>query len=358
MVACETTLSIMSHRAFVAPLFFKCISMKKIMLLALVVIASASFNVALADKKKGAKNKNQQTVETPVVLNSSSDSLSYAAGKSATRGLLPYIQQQYQVDTAHIADFVQGFKDAQAKVGDAKYNAYCAGAIIANMVQQRILPSMKQGFVGTKDSINNDLFVKGFVSSLAKDTSIYTDEAAAKMFEERQKADQEALTQAYKEENEAWLVSDAKKDGMKMTADSLQYKILVAGTGATPKATDEVTVKYEGRLIDGTVFDSSYKRNPQTSTFRCDQVIKGWTEALTMMPVGSKWEICIPQNLGYGERQAGQIKPYSTLIFTVELVSIAPPKAEMPAATMDKSAVKPSTQPAKASVAKPVTKKK
>ena len=82
-------------------------------------------------------------------------------------------------------------------------------------------------------------------------------------------------------------------------------------------------MKYEGRLVDGTVFDSSYKRNPQTSTFRANQVIKGWTEALTMMPAGSTWELYIPYSLGYGERQAGNIiKPYSALIFKVELVEI------------------------------------
>ena len=88
-------------------------------------------------------------------------------------------------------------------------------------------------------------------------------------------------------------------------------------------------------MIDGTVFDSSYKRNPQTSSFRCDQVIKGWTEALTMMPVGSKWELYIPENLAYGERQAGQIKPYSTLIFTVELEDIEKEEATDAAKTTD-----------------------
>ncbi|MBR7093590.1 MAG: FKBP-type peptidyl-prolyl cis-trans isomerase, partial [Prevotella sp.] len=102
----------------------------------------------------------------------------------------------------------------------------------------------------------------------------------------------------------------------------LQYKVLRQGTGAIAKNDDEVVVKYEGHLIDGTEFDSSYKRDPQTSTFRPNQVIKGWTEALTMMPEGSKWELYIPQNLAYGERQAGKIPPYSTLIFTVELEKV------------------------------------
>jgi len=104
--------------------------------------------------------------------------------------------------------------------------------------------------------------------------------------------------------------------------------VLVEGTGAQPKAEEEVEVKYEGKLIDGTVFDSSYKRNPQTAKFRCNQVIKGWTEALTMMPVGSKWELYIPQELAYGDRQAGKINPYSTLIFTVELLDIVQPDAK------------------------------
>ena len=106
---------------------------------------------------------------------------------------------------------------------------------------------------------------------------------------------------------------------MKTTASGLQYKVLRAGNGPVPSKDDKVTVKYEGQLIDGTVFDSSYKRDPQTSSFGVGQVIKGWTEALCMMPVGSKWELYIPQELAYGDRQAGTIKPYSTLIFTVEL---------------------------------------
>jgi len=101
----------------------------------------------------------------------------------------------------------------------------------------------------------------------------------------------------------------------------LQYKVLVKGEGEVPTATQRVKVNYEGHLIDGTEFDSSYKRNEPT-TFACNQVIKGWTEALTMMPVGSKWEVYIPQELAYGDRESGQIPPFSTLIFTVELLSI------------------------------------
>lgn len=101
----------------------------------------------------------------------------------------------------------------------------------------------------------------------------------------------------------------------------MQYKIIKEGNGAVPTDSSKVKVNYKGTLIDGTQFDSSYDRKEPT-IFRANQVIKGWTEALTMMPVGSKWELYIPQDLAYGAREAGQIKPFSTLIFEVELVGI------------------------------------
>lgn len=114
-----------------------------------------------------------------------------------------------------------------------------------------------------------------------------------------------------------------------MLPSGLQYKVLVKGDGPVPSMTDKVLVNYEGKLIDGTVFDASSKHGSDPATFRPDQVIKGWTEALTMMPVGSKWQLFIPYNLAYGERQAGQlIKPYSALVFTVELVGIDNPEAK------------------------------
>ena len=98
--------------------------------------------------------------------------------------------------------------------------------------------------------------------------------------------------------------------------------MLVKGEGEVPQATDRVKVNYEGRLIDGTVFDASSRHGSEPAEFTPQQVIKGWTEALTMMPVGSKWRLFIPSDLAYGDRDSGQIKPFSTLIFDVELVEI------------------------------------
>jgi len=125
-----------------------------------------------------------------------------------------------------------------------------------------------------------------------------------------------------KEEGEKFLAENAKREGVKTTASGLQYEVLEATIGQKPKATDTVRVHYEGTLIDGTVFDSSYKRGESIS-FPLNGVIKGWTEGLQLMSVGSKYKLFIPYQLAYGEHGAGaSIPPYSALIFTVELLGI------------------------------------
>ncbi|MBQ0033990.1 MAG: FKBP-type peptidyl-prolyl cis-trans isomerase [Bacteroidales bacterium] len=127
---------------------------------------------------------------------------------------------------------------------------------------------------------------------------------------------------AAKAEGEAFLAENAKREGVKVTASGLQYEVLEATIGQKPKATDKVKVHYEGTLIDGTVFDSSYRRGEAIS-FGLNQVIAGWTEGLQLMSIGSKYKLYIPYQLAYGERGAGQsIPPYSALIFTVELLGI------------------------------------
>ncbi|MCI7575175.1 MAG: FKBP-type peptidyl-prolyl cis-trans isomerase [Bacteroidales bacterium] len=123
------------------------------------------------------------------------------------------------------------------------------------------------------------------------------------------------------EEGEEFLAQNALRDGVKTTESGLQYEIIKEGKGKVPTTEDKVKVHYHGTLIDGTVFDSSVDRG-EPIVFGVTQVIKGWTEALQMMPVGSKWKLYIPYDLAYGEREAGQIPPYSTLIFEVELLGI------------------------------------
>ena len=292
--------------------------MKKYMLILVAVALGMSLS-ASATGKKDKKAKEPVKEQTAVQLNSELDSLSYAVGRSATMGLLTYLQQQLHVDTAYMADFLKGYMETINRSDDPQYTAQMAGYQIAMMAKERIFPSSVKEL---NKELDKDLFHKGFLSALEKDNSIFNDSTARVFYEVRLKAVKEAEAAAYKKENTEWLAENAKKEGVVSLPSGLQYKVVTMGEGEKPKATDKVTVKYEGKMIDGTVFDSSYRRNPQTTSFRCDQVIKGWTEALQLMPVGSKWELYIPENLAYGERQAGQIKPFSTLIFTVELEGI------------------------------------
>jgi FKBP-type peptidyl-prolyl cis-trans isomerase FklB len=133
---------------------------------------------------------------------------------------------------------------------------------------------------------------------------------------------EQKIAGAAKAEGEKFLAENAKREGVKVTASGLQYEILEPSLGQKPKATDTVRVHYEGTLIDGTVFDSSYKRG-ESITFPLNGVIKGWTEGLQLMSIGSKYKFFIPYQLAYGERGAGQsIPPYAALIFTVELLGI------------------------------------
>ena len=295
--------------------------MKKALFIALALVAGASSFTANAVKKK--------TVMAPakekVVLTSSSDSVSYAAGMTMTNGLVPFLLQQ-KMDTTLMGEFVRSFMENVKRGDDPKMKAYVIGMSIAQQVNERMLPGMRKEFENTPDSILADLFYRGFTDALMKDTTIFTLNKAEDYFTEKQKADkairEEKLYGANRDAGKKFLEENAQKEGVITLPSGLQYKVLVKGEGEVPTRSDKVKVHYEGRLLDGTVFDSSYKRN-EPSEFTPTQVIKGWTEALTMMPVGSKWQLYIPYELAYGERGAGEdIKPYSTLIFDVELLDI------------------------------------
>jgi FKBP-type peptidyl-prolyl cis-trans isomerase FklB len=123
------------------------------------------------------------------------------------------------------------------------------------------------------------------------------------------------------EESKKFLAENQKKEGVKTLPSGLQYKIMTEGSGKTPKATDDVTVNYTGTFIDGTEFDSSYKRG-EPAIFKVNGIIKGWAEALQLMKEGAKWQLFVPPELGYGERGMGRIPPNSTLVFEVELISV------------------------------------
>ena len=312
--------------------------MKKTLLLALAILAGAVSGTAFAAKKK--KKEAKEPAEA-VRLATSSDTLSYTIGMIMTNGLIPYLQQSEKFDTAYMADFLEGFEKITAAGDDPRLAAYASGMSIATRLKGQMLAGAKSEFTDTPDSVISALVFRGFTDALKGDTTVMKPAAAETVFTAKRKANSAAKTEklygANRKAGEQFLAENAKKDSVVTLPSGLQYKVLVKGTGDVPQKTDRVQVNYEGRLVDGTVFDSSSKHGSKPATFRADQVIKGWTEALTMMPVGSKWQLFIPQELAYGERNAGKIKPFSALIFTVELVGIDKPKTQTPATSADES---------------------
>ena len=185
--------------------------------------------------------------------------------------------------------------------------------------------------------VDVDLLAKGVKDAVAGGETLLSPEEVRETLislqKELREKGQERSRQAAeknKREGEAFLAENKKKEGVVSLPSGLQYKVLTAGTGTSPKETDTVEANYRGTLIDGTEFDSSYKRG-EAAVFPVSGVIAGWTEALQLMKVGDKWQLFIPPDLAYGERGAGPIEPNSTLIFDVELVSIkAGPEGEPP----------------------------
>lgn len=185
-----------------------------------------------------------------------------------------------------------------------------------------------------KVDINPDILAAGIKDSLANKPQLTTEQVKDIMaqFEKDMEQKQKDLGEKNKTEGAKYLEDNKKKPGVKTTASGLEYKVEKEGTGPEPKATDMVTVNYRGTLIDGTEFDSSYKRG-QPATFPVNGVIKGWTEALQLMKKGAKYQLFIPSSLAYGERAMGpDIAPNSTLIFEVELMDIKPPPTPGPQA--------------------------
>ena len=302
--------------------------MKKILILALAVFATTAFAVTPGKKEKKQKKNAKTEQVAPVQLTSQSDSLSYAAGIFTTRGLMDYVKQQFGVDSTNINEFVSGIKEGIEKQNDKKFTAHVAGLQIAQMLETRIFPNVKNDIKETPWALDSLKFNAGFFAAVLGDTTVMKSEDANNYFTATMTAEKRRQEDAYKKDNLNWMKENAKKEGVITLPSGLQYKVLTQGTGEVAGKEDNVTVRYEGKTIDGNVFDSSYKRTPDTTTFRPDQVIKGWTEALCMMPEGSKWMLYIPQDLAYGSRPAGAIKPYSTLVFTVEVVKVNAKKAE------------------------------
>ena len=260
-------------------------------------------------------------------LKSDIDTMSYALGMVNTEGLDQYLQHM-GVDSAYMDEFVKGLNEAANAGDDKRKAAYLIGLQIGQQISQQIVKGINYQIFGEDStqtiSLNN--FMAGFVSATLKKGSVMTMEEAQVQAREKQQSIKEAQMQKlygpWKEENDAFMAKIAKKEGISKLDNGVYYEVIEEGKGEIPADTSRVKVNYEGRLINDTIFDSSLQRN-EPMTFRCNQVIPGWTEALTHMPVGSKWKVYIPQDQAYGSREAGgKIKPFSTLVFEIVLLGI------------------------------------
>ena len=254
------------------------------------------------------------------------DTLSYAMGMAQTQGLKQYLAQM-EIDTTYMDAFIKGLNEGANAGDDKKKAAYYMGIQIGQQISNRMIKGINHELFGedSTKTISLKNFMAGFVQGVKGKKGLMTVEQAGQVAQMKMMAikakNMEEQYGPLKKKGEDWMAANAKKPGVKTLPSGVQYKVIKEGSGAMPKDTSTVKVNYEGRLIDGTVFDSSYKRG-EAVTLRANQVIKGWTEALVHMPAGSVWEVYIPQELAYGDREQGQIKPYSPLVFKIELISV------------------------------------
>ncbi|MBR5394994.1 MAG: FKBP-type peptidyl-prolyl cis-trans isomerase [Bacteroidaceae bacterium] len=287
--------------------------MKKISILAAVVLAAI-----MGSCTNSAPNAN---------LKNDVDTLSYAIGLAQTQGLKEYLTQRMDVDTTYIDEFVKGLNEG-ANAGDNKKKAaYYAGIQIGQQISQQMVKGINYEVFGD-DSINTislKNFMAGFIAgTTGKKALMTTDEASMTAQTMMQSVKARIMQDKYgdwKKQCEDYMAEIAKKEGINDLGDGVYYEVITEGKGAIPADTSRVKVNYEGKLLNDTIFDSSYQRG-EPAKFRCNQVIPGWTKALTNMPVGSTWMVYIPQEQAYGDRDAGKISPYSCLIFKIELLGI------------------------------------
>ena len=288
--------------------------MKKLMFVAVMAIAAAAFT--------GCGNSTPKAS-----LKSDVDTMSYAIGLAQTQGLKEYLVGSLGVDTAYMGEFIKGLNEGANAGDNKKQAAYYAGIQIGQQISNQMKPGINRELFGddSTKTISMKNFMAGFVSGTLGTEGLMTmdqaQETAQRLMKTIKAAQLEKTYGENKTAGEKFLAANAKKDGVKTLESGVQYKVIKEGTGAIPADTSMVKVHYEGKTIDGNVFDSSYNRgNP--IELRANQVIKGWTDALVHMPAGSVWEVYIPQELAYGEREQAQIKPFSALIFKIELIEV------------------------------------
>lgn len=267
-------------------------------------------------------------------LETAADSLSYEVGL-AYSGNAQRAMQQMMIDSTALDEFIKGIKEGVNMEDDKKKMAYIIGLQVGMGANLQALGSIEEAaFAGdSTKSLSRKNFLAALISVIEGKEAVYVVDGdtinsynAYGVMNKHLEAIRETTMQEkygeYKKQNADWLAENAKKEGVKTLDGGVQYKVLTEGKGALPVDSQTVKVRYEGRLIDGKVFDTSDNMPEKTANFPVGNVIEGMKIALRNMPVGSEWEVYIPAELGYRGQQAGEITPFSTLIFKLTLVGI------------------------------------
>ena len=290
---------------------------RSILLLALSVILAGGVQAQKNSKRPGKRINPVILEPTKVDTLEEVDSKTYSVALGIQEGgsLRQYLMNQRGVDGAYV-DKAAAAMLLDPNTPEAKeIMAKAAGLEIARIAYERIRPTVNKENTGSEDGnyLDMDLFVKTLRDMTVSAEVPYTADSVRKILAKQK----EYASEQYKKRNEKWLAENALKDSVVTTGTGLQYKILRQGEGPVASDTSHIEVNYEGRLIDGTVFDSSFKRG-ESVVMQPTQVILGFRQALTLMPEGSRWEIYIPASLGYGADGAGPIPANSTLIFILD----------------------------------------
>ena len=260
-----------------------------------------------------------------VKVETSADSLAYAAGIVNSDGLVDHITTRLMIDPEYIPQVLDGIKESFKSSSPAD-DAKNLGRQLGSQLKNQILPYINETiYPAGNDSLDADIFLSAFLAAVNEEETLMDATVANAYFrtesEKVRSANMEAAYADNKEAGLAFLEANKSVEGVQVTESGLQYKVVKMGKGKKPSATDRVKVHYHGTLIDGKVFDSSVERG-EPALFALNQVIPGWTEGLQLMPVGSKFTFYIPSELAYGDRETGEIKPFSALVFEVELLGI------------------------------------
>lgn len=258
------------------------------------------------------------------VFNNAVDSVSYSYALARSNGFVDYLVNQMGVDTTYMADFVKGFMEAAKATDSPAKKAYFAGLEIGSSEVGDVFPQISASLFGNDStkSLNRNNYISGFLAGALNDFSIMSMEDAGFVTDSiAQIIVAQVAEEQYADNKQAgidFLAAKAAEEGVIALEDGILYEIIKSGNGAIPTEDNTVKVKYAGTLIDGTEFDSS----EEGIEFPVLGVIKGWQEILQIMPVGSEWRVYIPSELAYGSQDNGTIKPFSTLIFDMELLDI------------------------------------